>query len=90
MPEREALVLYGKGGCSPCLQAERVLAPLARRLGLELRWVDVDLEDSPAGYRDEVPVVTFGDAVLARGRVVAGTIEAKLEDLRGSSGQPPT
>ena len=80
MAEREPLLLYGKGGCSPCLEADRVLAPIARRLGLELRWVDVDLEDSPPGYRDEVPVVTYGGEVLARGRVVAKSIEAMLED----------
>lgn len=81
MATREPIVLYGKGGCSPCLEADRVLVPVAKRLGLELRWVDVDLEDSPPGYRDEVPVVTYGGAVLARGRVVAKSIEAMLEDV---------
>ena len=74
------LLLYGKGGCSPCIEAERVLAPLAARLGLELRWVDVDLEDSPPGVRDEVPVVALGDKILARGRVVARAVEAAIED----------
>lgn len=84
MSEPLALVLYGKGGCSPCLEADRVLRPLAARLGLELRWIDVDLEDSPPGYRDEVPVLAYGDAIIARGRVVAGSVEAALEDLRGA------
>lgn len=82
MAEQQILVLYGKGGCSPCLEAGRVLKPLAARLGLELRLVDVDLEDSPPGYRDQVPVVTYGGSVLARGRVVVATVEGLLEDLR--------
>lgn len=80
MAAHEPLILYGKGGCSPCLEADRVLAPVAKRLGLELRWIDVDLEDSPPGYRDEVPVVTYRGEVLARGRVVAKTVEAMIED----------
>ncbi len=84
MSESLPVVLYGKGGCSPCIEGHRVLEPLAARLGLELRWVDVDLEDSPPGYRDEVPVVTYGDAIIARGRVVAGSVEAAIEDLRGA------
>ena len=78
MAAKPVLSLYSRGGCRPCLEADRVLRPIAARLGLELRWVDVDLEDAPAGYRDEVPVVTLGTEVIARGRVVAATIEEAI------------
>jgi glutaredoxin len=77
-----AIVLYRKvDGCSPCDDAEAVLAPIAARLGVAVQVVDIGGDaELFERYQFTVPVIVANGVEVAVGRVVAATLEAKLRD----------
>ena len=64
-------------GCPLCDDARSLLEPAARRAGIAVRIVDIDLDlDLPAEFDDRVPVVRDGASgvVLAEGRIDAADV----------------
>ena len=73
------LVLVGKPGCHLCEVMSRVAAPVAAEMGLTL--VERDLRSDPeldALYRHDIPVLLLDGREVARHRVSADELRARL------------
>lgn len=78
------LVLLGKPDCHLCHVMEEEIAPLVAGRGLTL--VVRDVREDPElfrRYRYEIPVLLAGEVELARHRVTAGELAARLDRLAG-------
>ena len=77
-----SLVLVGKPGCHLCEVMRTVVRPVAAELGLTLD--ERDLSEDPeleARYGHHVPVLLFGGREVARHRVTADDLRARLRAL---------
>ena len=76
---RAPLVLVGKPGCHLCEVMFGVAAPVAAEMGLAL--VERDLRSDPeldARYRHDIPVLLLDGREVARHRVSAEDLRARL------------
>jgi len=76
------LVLVGKPGCHLCEVMLRVAAPVAAEMGLIL--VERDLRSDPeldALYRHDIPVLLLDGREVARHRVSADDLRARLHGM---------
>jgi len=79
----EPLVLIGKPGCHLCEVMRGVVAPVAAELGLALSERDVRSDpDLDALYRHDIPVLLLDGREVARHRVTAADLRARLRALR--------
>ena len=79
---RPPLVLVGKPGCHLCEVMLRVAAPVAAEMGLTL--VERDLRSDPeldALYRHDIPVLLLDGREVARHRVSADDLRARLHGM---------
>lgn len=78
----DALVLLGKPGCHLCEAMRDVVAPVARDLGLALEERDVRSDpELEALYRYDIPVLLLGQREVARHRISAEDLRARLRQL---------
>ena len=71
--------IYTKPRCSLCVEARRVLEELRTRVDFVLEVVDIrDDRDTWERYRHAVPVVLLDGEEIARFRVDARLLEARL------------
>jgi Glutaredoxin-like domain (DUF836) len=78
------LVLVGKPGCHLCEVMHGVAAPVAAEMGLTL--VERDLVSDPeldALYRHDIPVLLLDGREVARHRVSAEDLRARLREMAG-------
>lgn len=62
-------MLYVKGGCHLCAEADALLDPLLRQAGRSVRRVDINNDPEAARlYALRVPVLTAGRRELCAGR----------------------
>ena len=77
-----ALVLLSKPGCHLCDEMKAVVEPLLPEFGLSLEVRDVrDDPDQRARWANEIPVLLWNGIELARHRVTAADLEARLREL---------
>jgi glutaredoxin len=77
------LTLLSREGCRLCVEALHELEPLARQLGVALRVVDVDSDQTlRARYGNEIPVVFLGGREVARHRVDLRQLRLELTEAR--------
>jgi len=82
----EPLILVGKPGCHLCAAMHGVAAPVAAELGLALTERDIRSDpDLDALYRHDIPVLLLDGREVARHRVSAEDLRARLEALRSPS-----
>lgn len=83
---RGPLVLVGKPGCHLCEVMHRVVAPIAAEMGLTLAERDIRSDpELEALYRHDIPVLLLDGREVARHRVRADDLRARLEALRNPS-----
>ena len=78
----EPLLLVGKPGCHLCDVMRDVVSPVAAELGLAL--VERDVRSDPemdALYRNDIPVLLLGGREVARHRVSAEDLRARLREM---------
>jgi Glutaredoxin-like domain (DUF836) len=79
---REPLILVGKPGCHLCEVMHDVVAPVAAELGLTLTEQDVRSDpELEALYATDIPVLLLGGREVARHRVSAADLRARLRSL---------
>ena len=79
-----SLVLVGKPGCHLCEVMYGVAAPVAAEMRLTL--VERDLRSDPeleALYRHDIPVLLLDGREVARHRVTAEDLRARLREMAG-------
>jgi len=80
------LILVGKPGCHLCEVMHAVAAPVAAELGLALAERDVRSDpELDALYRHDIPVLLLEGREVARHRVSAQDLRARLQALRSPS-----
>jgi hypothetical protein len=78
----EPLLLVGKPGCHLCEVMREVVSPVAAELGLTLAERDVRSDpELDALYRNDIPVLLLGGREVARHRVTAADLRARLRSL---------
>jgi hypothetical protein len=78
----EPLLLVGKPGCHLCEVMREVVSPVAAELGLTLAERDVRSDpELDALYRNDIPVLLLGGREVARHRVTAAELRARLRSL---------
>jgi hypothetical protein len=78
----EPLLLVGKPGCHLCEVMREVVSPVAAELGLALAERDVRSDpELDALYRNDIPVLLLGGREVARHRVTAEDLRARLRSL---------
>jgi hypothetical protein len=78
----EPLILVGKPGCHLCEVMRDVVSPVAAELGLTLAERDVRADpELDALYRNDIPVLLLGGREVARHRVTAADLRARLRSL---------
>jgi len=78
----EPLILVGKPGCHLCEVMREVVSPVAAELGLTLSERDVGSDpELDALYRNDIPVLLLGGREVARHRVSAADLRARLRSL---------
>ena len=78
----DPLVLIGKPGCHLCEVMHAVVAPVAAELGLSLAERDVRSDpELDARYGHDIPVLLLGGREVARHRVSAADLRARLQAL---------
>lgn len=79
----EPLILLGKPGCHLCEVMHGVATPVAAELGLALTERDIRSDpELDALYRHDIPVLLLDGREVARHRVTAEDLRARLEALR--------
>ena len=75
---------YTRAGCPLCDKALEQLGPLARRHGVDVEIIDIDLDlDLLKRYDHRVPVIESTDGtVIDEGIVDASAISAGIKNLR--------
>ena len=82
----EPLILVGKPGCHLCEVMRDVVSPVAAELGLTLAERDVRSDpELDALYRNDIPVLLLGGREVARHRVTAADLRARLRAMRSPS-----
>ncbi len=82
----EPLLLVGKPGCHLCDVMREVVSPVAAELGLALAERDVRSDpELDALYRNDIPVLLLGGREVARHRVSAADLRARLRAMRSRS-----
>jgi len=82
----EPLLLVGKPGCHLCEVMREVVSPVAAELGLPLAERDVRSDpELDALYRNDIPVLLLGGREVARHRVTAADLRARLRAMRSPS-----
>jgi hypothetical protein len=82
----EPLLLIGKPGCHLCEVMQAVAAPVAAELGLTLTERDIRSDpELDALYRHDIPVLLLDGREVARHRVSAEDLRARLQTLRSPS-----
>ena len=82
----EPLLLVGKPGCHLCEVMREVVSPVAAELGLALAERDVRSDpELDALYRNDIPVLLLGGREIARHRVTAADLRARLRAMRSPS-----
>jgi hypothetical protein len=77
------LVLLGKPGCHLCEVMHGVAAPVAAELGLALTERDIRSDaELDALYRHDIPVLLLDGREVARHRVSAEDLRARLREMR--------
>jgi glutaredoxin len=84
-PRPRVVTLYRRPGCSLCDEAERILAPLAKRLRFTVDPVDIECDEAlHRRYMLEIPVVAVAGREVARaplyGPALADLLAQALED----------
>ena len=78
------VTLYGRPGCTLCLEAEQELRRLARKLRFTLDVVDIEQDDTLLErFMFEIPVITLGREELARAPIRRGALELRLREALG-------
>ena len=78
----EPLLLVGKPGCHLCEVMREVASPVAAELGLALAERDVRSDpELDALYGNDIPVLLLGGREVARHRVSAADLRARLRSL---------
>jgi hypothetical protein len=78
----EPLLLVGKPGCHLCEVMREVVSPVAAELGLALAERDVRSDpELDALYRNDIPVLLLGGREVARHRVTAADLRARLRSM---------
>lgn len=79
-----SITFYTRVGCPLCDKALEQLEPLARRHGVEVEIVDIDLDlQLLERYNDRVPVIESVDGfVIDEGIVDVAVMSAGIKDLR--------
>ena len=76
------LILVGKPGCHLCEVMHGVAAPVAAELGLALTERDIRSDpDLDALYRHDIPVLLLDGREVARHRVSAEDLRARLRGM---------
>lgn len=87
----DPLVLIGKPGCHLCEVMHAVVAPVAAELGLSLAERDVRSDpELNARYGHDIPVLLLGGREVARHRVSAADLRARLQEFASVNGEPRT
>jgi hypothetical protein len=82
----EPLLLVGKPGCHLCEVMREVVSPVAAELGLALAERDVRSDpELDALYGNDIPVLLLGGREVARHRVSATDLRARLRAMRSLS-----
>ena len=82
MTSTETLNLYTRPGCGLCDDMARVLAPVARELGLEVEAVDISRHPAlVTRYGWDIPVVCLGEAEVIRHRATKDELRQRLQVL---------
>jgi len=82
-PEPE-IVLYTRKACSLCAEFERLLQPILKHRGVAFCRTDVDhSKDLKETFGSRVPVLEVNGKVIAEGRVSAGELKKRLEEVLG-------
>jgi glutaredoxin-like protein DUF836 len=77
------LILVGKPGCHLCEVMKAVAAPVAAEMGLTLAERDVRSDpELDELYRHDIPVLLLGGREVARHRVSAEDLRARLREMR--------
>jgi len=80
-----SLVLLGKPGCHLCEAMRGVAGPLAAELGLDLEERDVRTDpELDALYGHDIPVLLWEGREVARHRISAADLRARLRELAGA------
>jgi glutaredoxin len=79
-----SITFYTRVGCPLCDKALEQLEPLARKHGVDIEIIDIDLDlELLNRYNDRVPVIESADgSVIDEGIVDASVITAGLKNLR--------
>lgn len=75
---RPTLTVISRVGCHLCVDAERIVHRVSTELGLPMRRVDVDHDESLAQYTDLVPVVLIDDQLHQHWRIEEERLRAAL------------
>jgi len=79
-----ALVLVGKPGCHLCERMRDVAAGVAAEMGLVIEERDLRLDpELEALYRHDIPVLLLDGREVARHRVTAADLRARLREIAG-------
>ena len=79
------VILYGRPGCTLCVDAERMLERIGKRMALRVRNVDIETDDELLRrFMFEIPVVEAGGRIVAKAPVREGVLEDALEALISS------
>ena len=82
MPAPIEVILYGRPGCTLCVEAERMLERIGKRIALHVRNVNIEGDDDLLRrFMFEIPVVEAAGRVLATAPVREGALEDALEAL---------
>jgi len=83
-PEPE-IVFYTRKACSLCAEFERLLQPMLEHRGVAFRRMDVDhSKDLKETFGSRVPVLEVNGKVIAEGRISAGELKKRLEEMLGA------
>lgn len=62
-----AVTVYGRPGCHLCAEALAVVQPVAARLGVAVREVNIEVDDALLRrYLEAIPVICVGEIEVAR------------------------
>ena len=87
----EKICFYSKSDCPLCDTGLAKLQPLALRFGLEIEKLDIEKEDELLErYRYRIPVAVFRGDELGWGRLSAGGLKRRLEQVLASPGPEKT
>jgi predicted PurR-regulated permease PerM len=80
-PEPE-IFFYTRKACSLCAEFERLLQPILEHRGVAFCRMDVDSsKDLKETFGSRVPVLEVNGKVIAEGRVSAGELKKRLEEM---------